>query len=91
MEILFFYSSCVPESLRAKSCFTGNLKNNLKSKNIRVKNIDIIKESTLCKNYKIHGVPTLLVLNNKKVLVRMLGELKESELNLLITEISNKT
>lgn len=88
MEILFFYNSCVPESLRAKSCFTGNLKKDLKRQNIILKNIDVSKESAISKNYQIHGVPTLLVLKKKTVLARMLGEVNESELKLLINEIN---
>ena len=59
-----------------------------------IKEIDFDKNTDLCKEYNVTGVPTTMIYNNKNLLHRHLGELSNKELDSIFERISglnNKT
>jgi hypothetical protein len=87
MEILFFYNGFIPESIKSKSAFSRIIKDNPENLNFKVRSFDVSKQSKVCKSYAIRGVPTILILQKKRIMARMLGEINEREIKLLLEEI----
>ena len=53
---------------------------------ISFKEIEISKEPSICKSFGIEGTPTTIVLRNNIVHAKLLGDLDENEIKLIIKE-----
>lgn len=87
LEILFFYDRYNRESLVTKSVLAERFEKKTKTAGLKLNNIDIKKNPTLCKKYKVIGVPTTLIIKNNELILRHLGQLNEEEINIILGEL----
>lgn len=87
LEILFFYDRYNRESVLTKSVLSKQFEKRKKDIDLKLNNIDITKNITLCKKYKVSGVPTTLIIKDKEPILRHLGQLSEEEINIILNEL----
>ena len=90
LEILFFYNRYNLESIRTKAKFSEVLKHETKIPNLKLRNIDVVKDASISKFYEVKGVPTVIILKNKAIHARVLGEISETEIRMLLKESNKK-
>jgi thioredoxin-like negative regulator of GroEL len=69
--------------------FSEVLKHETKIQNLKLRNIDVLKEASISKFYEVKGVPTVIILKNKAIHARVIGEISETEIRILLNESNN--
>ena len=87
-EILFFYSTSKYESVKTKLFLNNYLISNSVFEKCVFKEIEIEKDTEICKKYNVIGVPTTIFFHNKSLFYRHLGELSNKELDSMFERIS---